>query len=57
MKKQSLLLASAFILAASASAQSNAENSVKLHVFVDRSTLEVFVNDGVEVCTTTFFMQ
>ena len=35
----------------------NAANSIKLHVFVDRSTLEVFVNDGVEVCSTTFFMQ
>jgi sucrose-6-phosphate hydrolase SacC (GH32 family) len=35
----------------------NAENSIELHVFVDRSTLEVFVNGGVEVCSTTFFMR
>jgi len=35
----------------------NANNSIELHVFVDRSTLEVFVNGGIEVCTTTFFMQ
>jgi fructan beta-fructosidase len=35
----------------------NAANSIELHVFVDRSTLEVFVNGGVEVCSTTFFMQ
>jgi sucrose-6-phosphate hydrolase SacC (GH32 family) len=37
--------------------EANADNSIKLHVFVDRSTLEVFVDDGVQVCSTTFFMR
>ena len=33
--------------------ESNPDNPLKLHVFVDRSTLEVFVDDGVQVCSTT----
>jgi fructan beta-fructosidase len=37
--------------------EANPDNSIKLHVFVDRSTLEVFVDDGVQVCSTTFFMR
>jgi sucrose-6-phosphate hydrolase SacC (GH32 family) len=37
--------------------KANPDNSIKLHVFVDRSTLEVFVDDGVQVCSTTFFMR
>jgi fructan beta-fructosidase len=37
--------------------EANPDNSIKLHLFVDRSTLEVFVDDGVQVCTTTFFMR
>jgi sucrose-6-phosphate hydrolase SacC (GH32 family) len=27
------------------------------HVFVDRATLEVFVDDGVQVCSISFFMR
>ena len=30
---------------------------LKLHVLVDRSMVEVFVNDGLQVCTCVFFMQ
>lgn len=37
--------------------EANPDNSIKLHLFVDRSTLEVFVDDGVQVCTATFFMR
>ena len=37
--------------------ESNPDNSIKLHVLVDRSTLEVFVDDGVQVGSTSFFMQ
>jgi fructan beta-fructosidase len=37
--------------------ESNPGNSIKLHVLVDRSTLEVFVDDGVQVASTTFFMR
>jgi fructan beta-fructosidase len=37
--------------------EANPDNSIELQVFVDRSTLEVFVDDGIQVCTTTFFMQ
>jgi len=37
--------------------EQNPDNSIKLHVLVDRSTLEVFVDDGVQVASTTFFMQ
>jgi len=37
--------------------EQNANNSIKLHVLVDRSTLEVFVDDGVQVGSTTFFMR
>ena len=36
--------------------EANANNSIELHVFVDRSTLEVFVDNGVQVASTTFFM-
>jgi sucrose-6-phosphate hydrolase SacC (GH32 family) len=32
-------------------------NPLELHVLVDHSMLEVFVNDGLHVCTTIFFMQ
>jgi sucrose-6-phosphate hydrolase SacC (GH32 family) len=37
--------------------EANADNSIELHVFVDRSTLEVFVDNGVQVCSTSFFMR
>ena len=37
--------------------ESNEDNSIEFHVLVDRSILEVFVNGGVEVCTSSFFMQ
>jgi sucrose-6-phosphate hydrolase SacC (GH32 family) len=37
--------------------EQNANNWIKLHVLVDRSTLEVFVDDGVQVASTTFFMK
>jgi fructan beta-fructosidase len=37
--------------------EENTDHSIKLHVFVDRSTLEVFVDDGVQVASTTFFMK
>ncbi|MBV9671832.1 MAG: glycoside hydrolase family 32 protein [Verrucomicrobia bacterium] len=36
--------------------EANADNSIKLHVFVDRSTLEVFVDNGIQVCSTSFYM-
>jgi sucrose-6-phosphate hydrolase SacC (GH32 family) len=36
--------------------ESNEDNSIELHVLVDRSVLEVFVDDGVQVCTSSFFM-
>jgi sucrose-6-phosphate hydrolase SacC (GH32 family) len=36
--------------------ESNLDNSIELHVLVDRSVLEVFVDDGIQVCTTSFFM-
>ena len=36
--------------------ESNQDNSIELHVLVDRSVLEVFVDDGVQVCTSSFFM-
>jgi sucrose-6-phosphate hydrolase SacC (GH32 family) len=36
--------------------ESNPDNSITLHVLVDRSVLEVFVDDGIQVCTTSFFM-
>jgi sucrose-6-phosphate hydrolase SacC (GH32 family) len=36
--------------------EANANNSIELHVFVDRSTLEVFVDNGVQVASTSFFM-
>jgi sucrose-6-phosphate hydrolase SacC (GH32 family) len=32
-------------------------NSIRLHVLVDCSMLEVFVNDGCHVCTTVFYMK
>ena len=32
-------------------------DSLELQVLVDRSMLEVFVNDGVHVCTSVFYMQ
>jgi fructan beta-fructosidase len=35
----------------------DAGDSLKLHVLVDRSMLEVFVNDGIQVCTSVFYMQ
>jgi sucrose-6-phosphate hydrolase SacC (GH32 family) len=35
---------------------SNPDNSVELHVLVDRSVLEVFVDGGIKVCTSSFFM-
>jgi sucrose-6-phosphate hydrolase SacC (GH32 family) len=35
----------------------NPDNSVKLHVLVDRSVLEVFVDDGKQVGTSEFFMK
>ena len=34
-----------------------AEDGLRLHVLVDRSMLEVFVNDGLDVCTGVFYMQ
>jgi sucrose-6-phosphate hydrolase SacC (GH32 family) len=34
-----------------------AEDALKLHVLVDQSILEVFVNDGLDVCTSVFYMQ
>ena len=37
--------------------EQNPDNSIKLHVFVDRATLEVFVDDGVQVCSISFFMR
>jgi len=37
--------------------ESNPDGSIKLHVLVDRSVLEVFVDDGVQVCTSSFFMR
>jgi levanase len=37
--------------------ESNPDNSIKLHVLVDRSTLELFVDDGVQVASTTFFIR
>ena len=37
--------------------ESNLDNSIDLRVLVDRSVLEVFVDDGVKVCTSSFFMQ
>jgi fructan beta-fructosidase len=37
--------------------EANPDNSIKLHVFVDRATLEVFVDNGVAVCSTSFFMR
>ncbi len=36
---------------------SNLDQSIELRVLVDRSVLEVFVDDGVKVCTSSFFMQ
>jgi sucrose-6-phosphate hydrolase SacC (GH32 family) len=36
--------------------ESNVDHSIELHVLVDRSVLEVFVDNGVKVCTTSFFM-
>jgi sucrose-6-phosphate hydrolase SacC (GH32 family) len=36
--------------------ESNPDSSITLHVLVDRSVLEVFVDDGIQVCTTSFFM-
>jgi sucrose-6-phosphate hydrolase SacC (GH32 family) len=36
--------------------ESNPDNSITLHVLVDRSVLEVFADDGIQVCTTSFFM-
>ncbi len=35
----------------------NPDQTVRLHVLVDRSVLEVFVDDGAKVCTTSFFMR
>jgi len=37
--------------------EQNPDNSIKFHVFVDRATLEVFVDDGVQVCSISFFMR
>jgi fructan beta-fructosidase len=37
--------------------EANSDNSIKLHVFVDRSTIEVFVDNDVQVCSSTFFMR
>ena len=34
-----------------------AEDALNLHVLVDQSMLEVFVNDGLDVCTSIFYMQ
>ena len=36
--------------------ESNDDNTITLHVLVDRSVLEVFVDDGIQVCTSSFFM-
>jgi sucrose-6-phosphate hydrolase SacC (GH32 family) len=36
--------------------EANPDNSITLHVLVDRSVLEVFVDDGIQVCTSSFFM-
>ena len=36
--------------------ESNDDNTITLHLLVDRSVLEVFVDDGIQVCTTSFFM-
>jgi fructan beta-fructosidase len=33
------------------------ESPLKLHVLVDHSIMEVFVNDGLHVCTILFFMR
>ncbi|HEY0791854.1 MAG TPA: glycoside hydrolase family 32 protein [Chthoniobacterales bacterium] len=32
-------------------------NAIRLHVLVDRSMLEVFVDNGIQVCTSVFYMQ
>jgi levanase len=34
-----------------------AEDALKLHVLVDQSMLEVFVNEGLHVCSTVFYMR
>ena len=34
-----------------------AEEALKLHVLVDQSMLEIFANDGLEVCTSVFYMK
>jgi sucrose-6-phosphate hydrolase SacC (GH32 family) len=36
--------------------ESNPDNAIEFHVFVDRSTLEVFVDDGIQVCSASFYM-
>jgi sucrose-6-phosphate hydrolase SacC (GH32 family) len=36
--------------------ESNDDNPITLHVLVDRSVLEVFVDDGIQVCPSSFFM-
>ena len=36
--------------------ESNDDNTITLHVLVDRSVLEVFVDDGIQVCPSSFFM-
>ena len=34
--------------------ESNDDNTITLHVLVDRSVLEVFVDDGIQVCPSSF---
>jgi sucrose-6-phosphate hydrolase SacC (GH32 family) len=36
--------------------EQNPDNSIELHVFVDRSTIEVFVDHGTQVCSLCFYM-
>ena len=37
--------------------ETNPDASIRFHVLVDRSVMEVFVDDGIQVCTLSFFMK
>jgi levanase len=36
--------------------EENPDHSIEFHVFVDRSTIEVFVDHGIQVCSLSFYM-